>query len=48
MLGQVIGVEARLLVELDQPQPLVELAAEIGPAAVHVVEDAELHPFPPF
>src|SRR5260370_19150799 len=48
MLGQVIGVKARLLVELDQPQPLVELPAEIGPAAVHVVEDAELHPFPPF
>ncbi len=48
MLGQVIGVKARLLIELDQPQPLVELPAEIGPAAVHVVEDAELHPFPPF
>ena len=48
MLGQVIGVEARALVELDQAQPLVELPAEIGAGAVHVVEDAELHPFPPF
>ena len=48
MLGQVIGVEARALVELDQPQPLVELPAEIGAGAVHVVEDAELHRFPRF
>ena len=32
MLGQVIGVEARALVELDQAQPLVELPAEIGAA----------------
>jgi len=48
MLGQVIGVKARLLVELDQPQPLVELPPEIGPAAVHVVEDANFIRFPRF
>ena len=48
MLGQVIGVEAGALVELDQPQPLVELPAEIATGAVHVVEDAELHAFPRF
>jgi hypothetical protein len=43
MLGQVIGVEAGALVELDQAQPFVELPAEIGAGAVHVVEDAKLH-----
>ncbi len=43
MLGQVIGVKARLLIQLDQLQPLVELPAELAAGAVHVIEDAELH-----
>ena len=43
MLGQVIGVEARALVEFDEFQAILELQAEIGAGAVHVVEDAELH-----
>ena len=49
VLGQVIGVEAGSLVELDQSQPVVELPVQVAAGAVHVVEDAELHErFPHF
>ena len=44
VFGQVIGVKARAFVEFDQPQPVLELPAEIGAGPVHVVEDAEFHP----
>ena len=36
-----------MLVHLNQAQPIVELKAEIRSCAVHVVEDTELHAFPP-
>ena len=48
MLGQMIGVEAALLVEFDQPQPFVELPVQIAAGAVHVVENTELHERFPF
>src|SRR5215208_6647301 len=48
MLGQVIGMKTRALVELDQLQPLVELPAEISAGTIHVIEDTELHAFPRF
>jgi hypothetical protein len=48
VLGQVIGMETRALVELDQLQPLVELPAEISAGTIHVIEDTELHAFPRF
>jgi hypothetical protein len=48
VLGQVIAMKACALVELDQPEPLVELPAEISAGTIHVIEDTELHAFPRF
>jgi hypothetical protein len=47
VLGQVVGVEARVLVALDQRKALLELPAEREPALVDVIEDPELHLLPP-
>src|SRR5689334_19968225 len=42
-LRKVIRVRAASFVELDQAQPFVELAADIGAGPVHVIEHAEFH-----
>ena len=45
MLGHMIGVETRPLVELDEAQALFVLALGVRPRAIEVVEDAEFHWF---
>jgi hypothetical protein len=42
VLGEVIGVEPRPLVALEQLQALLELPPDCEPRLVDVVEDAEL------
>ena len=41
MLGKVIGVEARGVIRLDQPQPVLVMLAEREFAAVEMIENAE-------
>ena len=43
VLGQVVGVEAGLLVALDEREALLELPADREAALVDVIEDPELH-----
>ncbi len=45
MLGHVIGMEARPLIELGQPQAVFVLAPQVGAEPVQVIEDGELHIF---
>ena len=46
VLGQVVGVEAGVLVALDEREALLELLADRQPALVDVIEDPELHLLP--
>jgi hypothetical protein len=43
VLGQVVGVEAGLLVALDERKALLELLADRKPTLVDVIEDPEPH-----
>ena len=43
VLGDVIGVEARALVRLDNFEPLAVIARERTVILVQVIEDAEFH-----
>ncbi len=43
VLGDVVGVEARALVGLDQLQALAVETLDRAPAQVEVIEDAEFH-----
>ena len=43
VLGQVVGVEAGLLVALDEREALLELLADRKATLVDVIEDPELH-----
>src|SRR5205823_4922237 len=48
VLGQVIAVEAGLVVSLDELQPLLEMAGQRLAAVVEMIEHAELHPVSPW
>jgi hypothetical protein len=41
MLRKVIGLEARLLDQLEKPQPVVEKAAQRAAVSVEVIKDSE-------
>ena len=47
MFGEVVGVDARAIISLDQAQPVLVMLAERQTRMVQMIEYAELHWFPP-
>ena len=47
VLGQVVGVEAGVLVALDEREALLELLADRKPTLVDVIEDPDFMLLPP-